>query len=347
MKQWAIIGCGRVAPKHVAAIRANGGKIAMLCDIDMEKARSFAETHKIGRRGRSGENIRPRGYIARSRKIDAVAVCTPSSLHTVIAAEMIASGKSVVIEKPMATTASDACYLLTHAEIASSVRSTVILQNRYNPAVKNLLRAVRQNALGELLMISSAVRWYRPQEYYDGDKWHGTPREGGVLFNQACHALDLIDLVGHVKSVYARERTLARDVQCGDAVTSLVEYQNGAQGTFECSVLSTPKNIECSITVIGTRGSIKIGGVAFNEIECWNVDLPIETPGTVQNSVNDVYGSSHISQYHEFINNGDYPRLNDAMRSFSISYAMRKSNMVSDWCDVDEYEKEISNGSLA
>lgn len=347
MKRWAIIGCGRIAPKHVAAIRANGGKIVEVCDVDCEKAQDFAETYKIGRKGqRPGNACLTSRDIGESREIDAVSICTPSSLHPAIAIEMMSAGKSVVIEKPVAVTTADAHYLLAYSEIGPSVRSTVILQNRYNLAVKNLLDAVRQGALGKLLMISSAVRWYRPQEYYDGDDWHGTPREGGVLFNQACHALDLIDLVGHVKSVYARERTLARKVQCGDAVTSLVEYENGAQGAFECSVLSTPQNIECSITVIGTKGSVKIGGAAFNEIERWNVDYPFVSPGAEQRSVSDVYGSSHIAQYREFMNNGDYPSLSDAMRSFSISCAMRKSSEVGSWYDVDEYEDGIIAGSI-
>ena len=201
---------------------------------------------------------------------DVVILATPSGLHpeqTIRAAE---SGRHVITEKPMAIRWLDGKRMVAACDEAG-VRLFVVKQNRLNATLRLLKSAVEQGRFGRIFMATINVFWNRPQEYYDAGKWRGTWEfDGGAFMNQASHYVDLLDwLLGPVESVQAYTATLKRDIQVEDTGVLAVHWRSGALGTMNVTMLTYPKNFEASITVIGEKGAVRIGGLAVNEIQHW------------------------------------------------------------------------------
>jgi UDP-N-acetyl-2-amino-2-deoxyglucuronate dehydrogenase len=178
----------------------------------------------------------------------------------------------------------------------------VVKQNRLNPGIQLLKRALDKGRFGRIYLANTTVRWTRPQEYYDQAPWRGTWEfDGGAFMNQASHYVDLIQwLVGPVESVIAKTATLARRIEAEDTGVAVLKFRSGALGTIEVTMLAYPKNLEGSITILGEKGSVKIGGTAVNKVETWQFsdydddDKLIETATT--NPPN-VYGFGHETYY--------------------------------------------------
>jgi UDP-N-acetyl-2-amino-2-deoxyglucuronate dehydrogenase len=232
---------------------------------------------------------------------DVVVVATPSGLHPehgVIAAR---AGKHVVTEKPMAISLAGADALID-ACAAAGVQLFVVKQNRLNAPIQLVKRAIDKGRFGRIYMANCTVRWTRPQEYYDMAPWRGTwALDGGAFMNQASHYVDLIQwLVGPVASVVAKTATQARHIEAEDSGAAVIQFRSGAIGVLEVSMLTYPRNLEGSITILGEKGSIKIGGTAVNRVEHWlfadydDDDKLIEAATT--NPPN-VYGFGHEAYY--------------------------------------------------
>jgi UDP-N-acetyl-2-amino-2-deoxyglucuronate dehydrogenase len=178
----------------------------------------------------------------------------------------------------------------------------VVKQNRLNPSVQLLKRAVDKGRFGRIFLANTSVRWNRPQEYYDAASWRGTWEfDGGAFMNQASHYVDLIQwLLGPVESVVAKTATQARRIEAEDSGVAVLKFRSGALGVIEVNVLTYPKNWEGSITIIGEKGTAKIGGTAVNKVEHWvfaeydDDDKLIETSGTNPPTV---YGFGHEGYY--------------------------------------------------
>ena len=189
---------------------------------------------------------------------------------------------------------------------AAGVRLFVVKQNRRNPTLQLLKRTVEQKRFGRIFMVSINVFWTRPQEYYDTGKWRGTWEfDGGALMNQASHYVDLADwLVGPVESVQAYVATLARDIQVEDTATVGIRWRSGALGSINVTMLTYPKNLEGSITIIGERGTARIGGVAVNEIQSWEFADPDPDDDAIKAAnyqTTSVYGFGHPLYYDNVI----------------------------------------------
>ena len=182
----------------------------------------------------------------------------------------------VVTEKPMATRWADGLDMVKACDRAG-VRLFVVKQNRRNATLQLLKRAVEQKRFGRIFMVTINVFWSRPQSYYDSSKWRGTWEfDGGALMNQASHYVDLVDwLVGPVESVQAYIATLARNIQVEDTATVGVRWRSGALGSVNVTMLAYPKNFEGSVTILGEHGTVRIGGVAVNEIQTWDFATPL------------------------------------------------------------------------
>jgi UDP-N-acetyl-2-amino-2-deoxyglucuronate dehydrogenase len=184
----------------------------------------------------------------------------------------------------------------------ASVRLFVVKQNRLNPAIQLLKRAVDNGRFGRIYMANTTVLWTRPQEYYDQAPWRGTWEfDGGAFMNQASHYVDLIQwLVGPVESVMAKTATLARKIEAEDTGVALLKFRSGTLGVMQVTMLTYPRNLEGSITLVGERGTVKIGGTAVNKVEHWQFadyyddDKRIEQAAT--NPPN-VYGFGHEAYY--------------------------------------------------
>jgi len=182
----------------------------------------------------------------------------------------------------------------------------VVKQNRRNPTLQLLKRAVMQKRFGRICMVVINVFWTRPQEYYDMDAWRGTWEfDGGALMNQASHYVDLLDwLIGPIESLQAYTGTLARDIEVEDTATMNIRWRSGAMGSMNVTMLTYPKNLEGSITILGEKGTVRVGGVAVNEIQHWEFAEPHEDDDKIAGAIYEttsVYGFGHPLYYDNVI----------------------------------------------
>jgi UDP-N-acetyl-2-amino-2-deoxyglucuronate dehydrogenase len=291
----ALVGCGRISRNHFEALRkVSGLTLTAVCDVVPERARASAEQEGVPAFSSYEEMLQ-------RVECDIVSICTPSGLHAAQGALAARAGKHVITEKPMAISLGQADELVKACDDAG-VFLFVVKQNRLNPPIQLLRRAVDKGRFGRIFMANTTVRWQRPQEYYDAAPWRGTWEfDGGAIMNQASHYVDLIQwLVGPVESVMAKTATQARRIEAEDSGVALLKFRSGALGVIEVNVLTYPRNIEGSITILGEKGSVKIGGTAVNRVEHWQfadyddddklVDSASTNPPTV-------YGFGHEGYY--------------------------------------------------
>lgn len=291
----ALVGCGRISNNHFDAIsRVDGLDLVAVCDTDEARARAAGE-----RTGVPAHTNYER--MLREVECDVVTIATPSGLHPQHGALAARAGKHVISEKPMAITLAAADELVKACDDAG-VHLFVVKQNRLNATVQLLRRAVDKGRFGRIYMANATVRWARPQEYYDQASWRGTWEfDGGAFMNQASHYVDLIHwLVGPVEGVMAKTATMARRIEAEDSGAALLKFRNGAIGVIEVTMLTFPKNYEGSLTILGEKGTVKIGGTAVNRIEHWQFadydddDKLVEAANTNPPSV---YGHGHEPYY--------------------------------------------------
>lgn len=296
-----IVGCGRISQFHIEAIsKVEGLTLAAVADIDESRARATGE--KAGVKWFASLDAMLAGA-----ELDIVAVCTPSGLHPEHGAAAAKAGKHVVSEKPMALSVEGADLLIAACEKAGT-RLFVVKQNRLNPPVQLLKRAVDRGRFGRIFMANVTVRWQRPQEYYEAEKWRGTWKlDGGAIMNQASHYVDLIQwLVGPVESVMAKTATQARRIEAEDSGAAVLKFASGAIGVIEVNVLTYPRNYEGSITLIGENGTVKIGGTSVNKVEHWafaeydDDDKYVES-GAINTNPPTVYGFGHEGYYRNVV----------------------------------------------
>ncbi len=236
---------------------------------------------------------------------DVVVIATPSGLHAEQAVQIAASGRHVMTEKPMATQWADAQRMVRACD-AAAVRLFVVKQNRRNTTLQLLKRAVEQGRFGRIFMVNINVFWTRPQEYYDSANWRGTWEfDGGAFMNQASHYVDLLDwVIGPIESLQAYTATLARNIEVEDTGVVNVRWRSGALGSMNVTMLTYPKNLEGSITILGERGTVRVGGLAVNEIQHWEfADQRPEDSGVSDASyeTSSVYGFGHPLYYDNVI----------------------------------------------
>ena len=255
--QFAIIGCGVIAPTHANALTAlqpEGARLVAFADEVPERAEALAE--KYGAKAQSFEAI------LADPAIDAVNICAPSGLHAELGAQALRAGKHVVVEKPMDISLA-ACDRLLAAQRESGKRLAVISQHRFDHASLVIKAALDEGILGPMVYAEARVPWYRSQEYYDSGGWRGTWAldGGGALMNQGVHTADLMRwLCGPLETVYAQARTLAHErIETEDVVAATLTFANGAVGTLSASTALYP-GFAVRLAVHGTEGSAIMEG---------------------------------------------------------------------------------------
>lgn len=296
----AVVGCGRIASKHFDAIEQHTEDLELVgvCDIDREVL-----DKTITLTGAPGyDDVRA---MLKNANPDLVSICTPSGLHPAQTMRCAKSGCHVMTEKPMATHWSDGLRMVRACD-SSGVRLFVVKQNRHNPTLALLKRTIQKGRFGRIYMVQVNVFWARPQSYYDSAKWRGTWEfDGGALMNQASHYIDLLDwLIGPVNNVQAMTGTLARNIQVEDTAVMNVRWRSGALGSIAVTMLTYPRNLEGSITIIGEKGTVKLGGVAVNEFSHWEFEEPDQDDELVRTAnyeTTSVYGFGHPVYYENVI----------------------------------------------
>ncbi len=298
--RFALVGCGRISANHIEALEKHKDRaeLVAVCDIDpaaLEKARA-----------RTGAPAHPSlDALLAKADADIVVLATPSGLHSGQAVQVAAAGRHVMTEKPMATRWPDGQRMVEACDKAG-VQLFVVKQNRRNPTLQLLKRAVEKRRFGRIYMVNVNVFWTRPQAYYDSAAWRGTWEfDGGAFMNQASHYVDMLDwLLGPVESVHAYTATLARRIEVEDTGVASVKWRSGAMGSVNVTMLTYPKNLEASITILGEKGTVKVGGVAVNTIEKWEFAEPDPDDAAVADAsyqTTSVYGHGHPLYYDNVI----------------------------------------------
>jgi UDP-N-acetyl-2-amino-2-deoxyglucuronate dehydrogenase len=309
----ALVGCGRISNNHIKAIASHHkrAELVALCDTQPERLQQAQRLVADAAQQHLGAATSPAKFSTYTElltaaqsgttPVDLVVLATPSGLHpgqVIAAAE---SGLHVCTEKPMATRWADGMTMVKACDQAG-VRLFVVKQNRFNSTLQLVKRQLQAGRFGQLAMVVVNVFWQRPQSYYDQDSWRGTWEfDGGALMNQASHYVDLLDwLVGPVESVSASIATLGRAIEVEDTAALHLRWRNGALGTMAVTMLTYPKNLEGSITLLGETGTVKIGGAAVNQIEHWAFADESPDDALVEQAsyeTTSVYGFGHPPYY--------------------------------------------------
>jgi len=296
----AVVGCGRIAKNHFASIEKypDDFNLAAVCDTDPQALQQAMDEYKVP------------GYISltdmlESESIDVASICTPSGVHPDQAVEIAGAGVHVISEKPMATRWSDGVKMVKACDKAG-VQLFIVKQNRRNTTLQLLKRAVEEKRFGKIYMVNLNVFWTRPQEYYDQAKWRGTwELDGGAFMNQASHYVDLVDwLIGPVDKIQAMMGTLERNIEVEDTGVLNIKWRNGAMGSMNITMLTYPKNFEGSITILGEKGTVRVGGLAVNEIQHWDFADERDYDKTIKDAnyaTTSVYGFGHPLYYRNVI----------------------------------------------
>lgn len=313
----ALVGCGRISANHIRAIAAHADKaeLVAICDIhqsQLEMALSvFAEAFK----GSQSVPDNPLSFTSFEEllcavdqgnlAVDLVVLATPSGLHSEQAISAANHGLNVCTEKPMATRWEDGIAMVKACDKAG-VRLFVVKQNRFNSTLQLVKRQIDKDRFGQIAMIATNVFWQRPQEYYDQASWRGTWEfDGGAIMNQASHYVDLMEwLGGPVESLSASIATLGRKIEAEDTASVQVKWRHGGLGTLAVTMLTYPKNLEGSITIIGDKGAVKIGGPAVNEIKHWTFSDTSDDDELVESAsyqTTSVYGFGHPQFYSQML----------------------------------------------
>jgi len=295
----AIVGCGRISKNHFGSIEthAENVELAAVCDIDAKVLAEHADRYRVP------------GYqhleeLLQSEQLDLVVLCTPSGIHPDQAVLAAKYKVHVMTEKPMATRWQDGVRMVRACDEAN-VRLFVVKQNRRNTTLQLLKRAIGEKRFGKIHMVHLNVFWTRPQDYYDQAKWRGTWEfDGGAFMNQASHYVDLLDwLIGPVDKVQAMMST-TRDIEVEDTGVLNLRWRNGALGSMSVTMLTYPKNLEGSITILGEKGTVRVGGVAVNDIQHWEFEESKDYDAQIQAANYDttsVYGFGHPLYYKNVI----------------------------------------------
>ncbi|OQY35531.1 MAG: oxidoreductase [Spirochaetaceae bacterium 4572_59] len=264
---FALIGCGRISKKHIDAINAiDGANLVALCDLEAEKAEKQAQYAGGVKAYTSYDEM------LSNENVDIVNILTPSGMHPEHTIDVVKKYKKhIIVEKPMALRLEDSDAMIRTCD-EYGVRLFVVKQNRYNLPVSKLREAVEANRFGKMVMGTVRVRWCRPQAYYDQDAWRGTwEMDGGALTNQASHHIDLLEwMMGDPVSVMAKTETFLTDVEVEDTGVAIIKFRNGALGVIEATTATRPKDLEGSLSILGEKGSVVIGGFAVNKMQTWN-----------------------------------------------------------------------------
>ena len=298
--RFALVGCGRISANHIEALKQHQGRAELVAVCDNRPAALEAAVSKTGAAGFDSLDTLLAGSNA-----DIVTLATPSGLHPLQAMQVAAAGRHVLSEKPMATKWDDGMAMVRACRDAR-VKLFVVKQNRLNPTMQLLKAAVDGGRFGRVYMVTVNVFWTRPQSYYDDAPWRGRwDMDGGAFLNQASHYVDMVDwLVGPVDSVHAYTATLARAIEAEDTGTMSLRLRSGGLASINVTMLTHGKNFEGSITILGERGTVRIGGVAVNRIEHWEFEDSRPEDASIKDSsyaTPSVYGFGHPLYYDNVI----------------------------------------------
>lgn len=332
--KYALIGCGRISPNHIAAAKENSLEIVGLCDLQeqnmVDKIRKFkldSELHRYTDYHEMLEKERP----------ELVAIATESGKHAAIALDCIEAGCNLIIEKPVALSITDADAIIRKAK-GKGVKVCACHQNRFNKSIQKIREAVEMGRFGRMFYGTAHIRWNRGYEYYSRAKWRGTwEQDGGALMNQCIHNIDLLRwMMGdEIEQVVGMTDKLNHDyIQAEDLGIALIKFKNGAYGIVEGTTDIYPQNLEETLYLFGEKGTVKAGGQSVNVIEEWHFADMLDDPEMIKARFHEnppnVYGYGHNPLYADVIDSirsdrEPYVTAEDGKRALELVLAIYKS----------------------
>jgi predicted dehydrogenase len=266
--RFGLVGCGNIATKHAHVLTeyVEDAEIGGFVDIDGARAQQFGAKYGAPAFTSVAEMMRAIGD-----RIDVISVLTPSGAHCQNVLEWAKYGRAMVVEKPLALRLQDADDMIETCE-AHNVKLFVVHQNRYNLPVRKAREALEQGRFGRLVLGTVRLRWMRDQAYYDSAAWRGTwEHDGGVFMNQAVHHIDMLSwFMGNVETVRSIATTRLARIETEDTGVAVLRFNSGALGVLEATTATRPKDLEGSISILGEKGAVVIGGFFMNELVTWN-----------------------------------------------------------------------------
>lgn len=304
--KFAILGCGRISYKHVEALIDNkkDAILVAVCDLVEEKAIKRKEQYSQA----IGE-INIKVYtdyheMLKNEDIDVVTIATESGYHGKHAVDCINHGTHVLIEKPMALSIDEADRIIQLAKDKNK-KICVSHQNRFNPPIQKLRRAIEEGRFGKIINGTARILWTRDDNYYKQAPWRGTKElDGGTLMNQCIHNIDLLQWMmgSEVERIHSERGTFLRDIEMEDFGGILIRFKNGSIGIVEGSACVYPKNLEETLSIFGEKGTVVIGGLAVNEIKTWQFEDKRDYDEQDESvEIDSVYGKGHTPLYKDFI----------------------------------------------
>ena len=322
MYSFGLIGCGNISYRHAENI-GRVGLLSAVCDIIPGKA------DKLAAQFNTKAYYSIDDLLEREDGIDVIVICTPNGLHPEHSIKALKQGKHVLCEKPMCLSTEDGKRMIKTAD-AYGRKIFVVKQNRYNEPVQHVKKLLEANKLGRIFSFQLNCFWNRPQAYYT-KSWKGTKSlDGGILYTQFSHFIDLLYWVlGNVKKVVGIKGSFKgrSHFEIEDTGVAVLELESGAIGTLNYTINTCQKNLEGSLTIFGDRGSIKIGGQYLNTLEWFEVDGEAKPEMLASHTAND-YGfyqgsmSNHHKVYDDLIlsleGNGSLLEARDAIATIQI-----------------------------
>ena len=303
--KYALIGCGRISPNHIAAAKANKLDIVAICDVNPLNMEDKKLKFELGDSVKQYVDYKE---MLTEEKPELVAIATESGKHAQIALDCIEAGANLIIEKPIALSLEDADRIIERAE-AKGVKVCACHQNRFNKSIQKIRDAVEKKRFGRMFYGTAHIRWCRDYEYYHRALWRGTwEQDGGALMNQCIHNIDLLRwMMGdEITEVVGMTDRLNHDyIEAEDLGIALVKFANGSYGIIEGTTDIYPKNLEETLYLFGEKGTVKAGGQSVNVIEEWNFSDMLDDPEVVKKQYHEappnVYGFGHTPLYADVI----------------------------------------------
>jgi UDP-N-acetyl-2-amino-2-deoxyglucuronate dehydrogenase len=290
---FAIVGLGHIGRRHQAIIQGHPGcELLAACDIDPEIVERAASESSFPVYPSMEEMLH------HHPEVEALSICTPNGLHASQAILALQAGHHVVLEKPMGLTRSS-CEEVLHHSLRHNRKVFCVMQNRYSPPSAWLKSVIEENVLGEIYVAQINCYWNRDERYYQAKSWKGSlEMDGGPLFTQFSHFVDtLYWLLGDITDIRARFRNFrhTHNTEFEDSGTVDFRLVKGGMGVINYSTANWDQNFESSITLIGEKGTIKVGGQYMERIEYCHVqdyEAPTLPPANPPNDYGHYKGSA-------------------------------------------------------
>ncbi len=329
-----IVGCGRILQKHLDSIKILNKKLSIVGISDLKKDKLKIIAKKLN----------TKMYMDYKEGImetnpDIVSILTPSGDHAKNIIDILRLKKDVIVEKPMCLKIKDGIKIVKLAK-KNKKRVFVVMQNKFNLPVMKLRQDINKLKFGRIFHASVVVRWRRDQNYYNNDSWRGTWKyDGGVISNQASHHLDLlISIMGFPLSIFAKSFKHLANIECEDTALIIFKFKKNKSAIMEATTAMRPKNIEGSLSILGSKGSAKIGGFALNKIDFYNLPNNKVDIYKFQTNPKNVYGFGHVKFYEHVL----YSLKNKKSSEFDANNALKTVEVINAIYKSIEMKKEIN-----